>query len=117
MLGVCALVLLLAVGGVVTWRVLGGDSYVVQGASPPTAAQARPGDAAKVLAELVTALQDRDAAAATALGDDDAGDLLASVTANAQALDVVGLDLRYVDEVGAVAEDGSWEAAVDATWR
>ncbi len=35
---------------------------------------------------------------------------------NAGAAEVEDFSLRYVDELGAVADDGSWHAAVDAAW-
>src|SRR5207344_1155006 len=57
------------------------------------------------------------AAARLAPGDDPAAaDLLRAVAGNAADLGLV-VDLRYVDETGAVDPDGSWSAAVAATWR
>jgi hypothetical protein len=66
---------------------------------------------------LVDALDDRDAAAAAAVGGPSSADLLRAVAANAGALDVTDLSLRYVDELGATSSDGRWRAAVAATWR
>ena len=46
-----------------------------------------------------------------------AGRCSTAVVDNARALHVRDFSLRYVDEEGGVADDGSWAAAVDATWR
>ena len=57
-------------------------------------------------------------AAALAPADDPrAGDLLAAVVGNAEALHVEEFTARYVDDVGAVDPAGRWAAAVDLTWR
>ncbi|WP_180933706.1 hypothetical protein [Nocardioides ungokensis] len=80
----------------------------------------QPSEAATALQHLEHAVDDGDPAAARALapsGDDHARSLLGAVAANARALRVRDFTLRYVDEEGGVADDGSWSAAVDATWR
>ncbi|WP_205474701.1 hypothetical protein [Nocardioides sp. SYSU D00038] len=111
-----ASVVLLALVGAVAWLVLRGDTYVAEPDRGVPAA-ASPDEAARVLGELRQALADGDADAAAALGaDDEARSLLAAVARNAAGLRVVDLTLRYVDEVGAVAADGSWQAAVDLAW-
>ncbi len=40
-----------------------------------------------------------------------------AVAANAEALDVTGFSLRYVDETVPLSAAGSWIAAVEVTWR
>ena len=83
---------------------------------PPTA---QAGAAAATVQDLLTALEsgDTDGAADQAIAtDEDAREQLADAAANARALDLIELSARYVDEVGAVAQDGSWTAAVDLTW-
>lgn len=103
--------------------VLDDGGYVV--ADPPpgrpsdqtSGRKALPAPATRVLADLVRAVQDRDADAGAALGDESSAVLLGEVVANARALDVADFDLRYIDEVGAVAADGTWSAAVEVSWR
>ena len=110
---------LLLVAGLVTWSVLDSDPYVA-GQGRPTAPQAEPSLAAAALHDLEDAVVAGDAEAAHALapqGDRGAGSLLTAVVDNARALHVRDFSLRYVDEEGGVADDGSWAAAVDATWR
>ena len=104
--------------GVATWVVLDDPAY---DADPPGAAALRPlpGAAAAALGELVTALRAADPRAAAALappGDDAAAELLTDVADGAGALGL-RVDLRYVDESGPVAADGSWAAEVETTWR
>ena len=86
----------------------------------PDVARANPAGAATALHDLVAALGAGDERAASGLapdGDADAGALLADVARNAQELPLTDLSARYVDEVGAVAADGSWTADVALTWR
>jgi hypothetical protein len=109
---------LLLVAGLLVWGLLDRQPYE---ATPPSApvAQVRPTLAARTLRDLEQAVADRDPGAARGLaadGDDRAAALLASVVANARSLRVRDFTLRYVDEEGALAPDGSWSAAVDATW-
>ena len=109
---------LVLVAGLLVWGLLDRRPYE---ATPPSApaAQVRPTLAARTLRELERAVEDRDAAAARGLaptGDDQAAALLAAVVANARSLRVRDFTLRYVDEEGALSPDGSWAAAVDATW-
>ena len=110
---------LLLVAGLVVWVTLDRRPYE---AAPPAGpvAQVRPTLAAQALRRLERAVEDRDARAAGDLapaGDDRTAALLASVVDNARSLRVRDLTLRYVDEEGALSPDGSWAAAVDATWR
>ncbi|MCY7396023.1 MAG: hypothetical protein LH468_07720 [Nocardioides sp.] len=92
------------------------DSYTVS-AQQEITPQARPALAARSLVDLVDAVRARDAAGASALGDASTAPLLSHVVDNAAALRVEDFTLRYVDEVGAVRADGSWQAAVDVSWR
>jgi hypothetical protein len=115
---VAGLSLLVALAGVTTYALVRDPPYV---APPPRSAapQARPAQAAVALHALVAALEAGDAEAAAGLAPDDdpaAADLLRAVAGNAADLGLV-VDLRYVDETGAVDPDGSWSAAVAATWR
>ena len=83
------------------------------------ASAAQPALAAAALSDLVREIDagDPDAAAGLAPdGDSSAQDLLAAVTHNAERMRVADLEMRYVDELGAVAADGSWTAAVSMTW-
>lgn len=83
---------------------------------PPVVRTASPGEAAAALQALEDAVAEGHEEAAAGLAPEDdagAGALLAAVVANAEALGVRTFDLRYVDQVGAVAPDGSWSAAVD----
>ena len=110
---------LLLVAGLVAWVTLDRRPYE---ATPPAApvAQVRPTLAAQALRRLEQAVEGRDPRAAGDLapsGDERTAALLTSVVENARRLRVRDLTLRYVDEEGAVSPDGSWAAAVDATWR
>ena len=100
------LLVVVLVLGVLVWRHEHAD-YVV----PPSServVQAQPTRAAAALSAF------RAAVAARAGG---ATPLLRELVGNAKALDVEDLTLRYVDEAGPVAADGSWAGAVDATYR
>lgn len=116
------LLTLLSLGLALRW-VLGDGEYVV--ADPPrdqpvdqtSGRRALPAPATRVLADLVGAVEDRDADAGATLGDESSSVLLGELVANAQALDVEDFSMRYVDEVGAVAADGTWSAAVEVSWR
>ena len=115
---VAASVLLLLVVAAVTFLVTRDEDYVASpgGGSRP---DAEPAEAARVLRSLedsVTA-RDPDAAAALGGGSGAGADLLRTVVANAEALDVADFTLRYVDETSATSADGAWTAAVDMTWR
>lgn len=111
--------LLLVAVGLLAWSVLAPDPYVASPPDDPAGETVRPAEAARALSELVEAVEAGDAGAARALAPADdpaAGDLLAAVVDNAQALRVDQLSMRYVDVTGAPA-DGTWTAAVDVTWR
>jgi len=101
------------------WLVGGDEPYRADVSEHPTAPTAQAGAAASAVQDLVQALATGDPDAASDLApaaDSAAGDLLAAVADNARDLGLDELSARYVDEVGAVAQDGSWTAAVDLTW-
>ena len=103
----------------VVWLVGGNEPYRADVSDDPTAPTAQAGAAASAVHGLVQALEAGDADAAADLApatDSAAGDLLAAVADNARNLGLTELSARYVDEVGAVAQDGAWTAAVDLTW-
>jgi hypothetical protein len=109
---------LLLVAGLLAWGALDRQPYE---ATPPSApaAEVRPTLAAQALRRFERAVAERDPGSARDLapsGDARSGALLASVVDNARALRVRDFTLRYVDEQSALAPDGSWSAAVDATW-
>lgn len=96
------------------------EPYRADLSDAPPAPTALAGAAASSVQELVRALEDGDTAAAADLAlasDAEARELLSSVADNARKLRLRDITARYVDEVGAVAQDGSWSAAVDLTWR
>lgn len=110
---------LLAVVAAVAWYATQPDDPYV--APPPEASQQRadPEAATRALDEVVGAVQRGDIAAAAALGvPDDAGSTsqLTALAANADALRIEELSLRYVDETTGVSAEGVWTAAADATW-
>lgn len=111
-----SLFLALVVGLVVV--LVRDDSY--QASRPrATRPEANPAGAASALLDLVDAVEagDADEAAALAPRDDaEAADLLRAVVTNAVRARLGDFTARYVDEVGAVADDGTWTAAVDMTW-
>lgn len=109
---------LLLVVGLVTWVSLKDSPYVAPTPAAPSEHVA-PGLAAEVLLDLQRAVRSRDTAAAEALAPEDdqtARDVLAGIVDNARDARVTDFSVRYVDETGAVAQDGSWSAAVDTTW-
>lgn len=105
---------------VVLALVLGDDTYRVpvredgaDGGRP----SAQPALAASALHTLEHAVESGDPVAAASLAvDEPSRALLDAVVANSRDLRVDDFSLRYVDEVGAVAADGSWRAAVDLAW-
>ena len=110
---------LVLLGGVVVLLVAGPKEYV---APPPDTVvrRAHPDLAVDALDRRVDALGSGDGDEAATLapaGDRAVADLLRAGAANAKALDVTDLGARYVEEVGAVAADGSWHALVELTWR
>ncbi|GAA1523952.1 hypothetical protein [Nocardioides humi] len=92
--------------------------YVAPPPSATTGDVADPAAAADTLARLQTAIRDGDGDAASGLGADAAaGDLLAAVVANAAALGLADVTLRYVTETGRTSGAAGWDGQVAATWR
>ena len=91
--------------------------------SPEASLAQRPVEAAaaaRVLADLEQAVADHDVPAAESLApahDPAARRLLSVLVRNARALDLSSFRLRYQDEVGTIAPDGSWPSTVDLTWQ
>lgn len=118
MVGLSSCLGLLLLAGL-AWWVLRDDTYTAPVPDSPVAS-AQPDAAADALAELVDAVRSGDIGAARALAPEDdpaAAEALAGVVTNAGAARVEDVDLRYVDELGAVGDDGAWSAAVDTTWQ
>lgn len=84
------------------------DTEAIRGSGPEA------GTAARLLDQLTTAITEGDRGA---VDDLSVGGALSHLVPNAQLLRVRDLDMRYVDEVGAAANDGTWLAEVDVTWR
>jgi hypothetical protein len=113
---------LLLVVGLLAWAVTDDDPYVAPAPASPSAAQSvQPALATETLASFQQAVVDDDEDAARALapeGDTDTADRLAGIVRNAGLLQVDDFALRYVDAGDSLARpDGSWSAAVDATWE
>ena len=82
--------------------------------------RASPAAAARLLEGFTAAVAtgDADALAGLAPRDDEtARTRLSGIADNARALDLRGVDARYVDQSGPVAPDGRWEGVVELTWR
>ncbi|NYG56298.1 hypothetical protein [Nocardioides perillae] len=111
--------MVLLVAAVVAVLALRDDTYVAPTPTAPSVAAARPAEAAAALDALARALEDGSPEAAAAVappGDETAAARLAAVADDASALGVGEVDLRYVDALGPVGNDGSWTAEADATW-
>ena len=113
---------LLLVVGLLAWAVTDDDPYVAPAPASPSAAQSvQPALATETLASFQQAVVDDDEDAARALapeGDTDTADRLAGIVRNAELLQVDDFALRYVDAGDSLSRpDGSWSAAVDATWE
>jgi hypothetical protein len=103
--------------GVAAWLTLRTPTYhaPLGGPAPTQASAVR---AATLLHDLETAVRRHEPAAGARLGSSpDAGRALGGVVRNGRALHVAGFSLRYVDQAGGVAQNGSWAAYVDARWR
>jgi len=108
---------LVLVVGLVVWLVRRDSTYHAP-LDTPTAPQASTAEATDLLHALQGAVRRKDAAAGARLGaGPDGSRLLSAVVSNARALHVTGFTLRYVDQQGGVAPDGSWTAAVATSWR
>ena len=83
-------------------------------------ARASPAAAAAALASFVEGVVSRDPDALAELAPPDkpaARDLLTGIGRNAETVDLKAVSARYVDQVGAVAADGSWTGIVELTWQ
>ena len=103
----------------VGWALVDRQAYV---ANPPAqpAVRIQPSLAAQTLQRLERAVEAGDVVAARSLASrtaPGAARLLAAVVTNARSLRVRDLSLRYLDEQGAMSAEGSWQAAVDVSWR
>lgn len=108
---------LVVVVGVVVWLTQRDTTYHAP-LDTPTAPQASAADAARLLHDLESAVRRHDVAAGSRLGAGPAASrALAGVVRNGAALHVAGFSLRYVDQTGGVAPDGSWSADVATSWR
>jgi hypothetical protein len=109
---------LLLVVGLVAWVALDDDEYVAPSPTREarTAAPALAGEALSALEDAVAARRPADAEELADPDDDQAVAQLTELVENATAAHVGDFTLRYVDELGAVDDDGGWQAAVDATW-
>jgi hypothetical protein len=77
-----------------------------------------PSAASATLDRLERALRRGDAEAAAALGaDDEASSQLRAIARTAAALDLSDVSFGYVTDNGRITSDGTWTAAVTATWR
>lgn len=115
-LSLCVLV----AAGLLLWSVVDDDPYVAPTPSASARPEVDPAGAGATLAAFEDAVRGGDAEAARALapaGDDAAGELLAALVDNADRAGVDDFTLRYVDDEGVPAADGTWTAAVDVTWR
>lgn len=109
---------LLLVAALLTWVVLDDDTYVAP-PPPEPGREASPALAASALHRLERAVVALDPARVEDLapdGDEDARALLDALVDNARDARVGEFSLRYVDETGPVRPDGTWTAAVEATW-
>lgn len=87
---------------------------------PTEAPRASPAEAAAALTAFVEAVEQRDGQALAQLAPPQvpaAGELLSGIAANVRSLDLTAVDARYVDQLGAVAPDGSWSGVAELTWR
>ena len=67
-----------------------------------------------------SAVEARDAQALAQLAPPElpaADELLSGIAANVRSLDLTAVSARYVDQVGAVAADGSWTGVAELTWQ
>ncbi|WP_377323309.1 hypothetical protein ACFJIY_01515 [Pimelobacter simplex] len=93
------------------------DDYVAP-RPPGTSDVADPVTAAATVAALQDAIATGDGDAAGALGADaDASTLLAALVANAGALRLGDVTLRYVTETGRTSGSDGWDGQVALTWR
>jgi hypothetical protein len=109
---------LLAVVAGVAWYATRPETYVAP-RPRETAARVAPGPASTALDDLATAVDSGDTGAAAELAATDvaaASAQLIALASNADLLRVEDFTLRYVDEASGISPEGTWTAAVDATW-
>jgi hypothetical protein len=109
---------LLAIVAGVAWYATRPEPYVAP-RPDHTGPLVDSGAATTVLEALTAAVEHGDTTAAGKLAaDDDAASSaqLVALAGNAGLLDVEDFTLRYVDEDSGISPDGTWTAAVDATW-
>ena len=101
-----------------------GDETVAPPRPADGSTDARAGAAQRTLAALVDALHARDAAAAAALATPGARALLESMVANAKALDLDELGLRFVDDQSVLSADdreqfgaSAWAGTAELSYR
>ncbi|MCF6377267.1 hypothetical protein L2K70_06600 [Nocardioides KLBMP 9356] len=95
-----------------------GDRHDVD-PRPVDVPRASPADAASTLDALVAGIDARDATALADLatpGDAAAADVLRGIAATAGSVQLEDVSVRYVDQAGAVAEDGTWSAVAEVAW-
>jgi hypothetical protein len=110
------LALLVGGAGLLVWLTQRDTTYhaPLGGPAPALASAAAAGS---LLHRLEVAVRDGDAPAAARLGaSTGSGETLADVVRNARALRVQDFSLRYVDQAGPVAADGSWAAYAHVSW-
>jgi hypothetical protein len=113
--GLCTFVVLAV--GVGVWLVLRTPTYhaPLNGTPSPTIDEAR---AVSLLTSLQNAVNRDDGPAAARLGATPrARTDLRGVVRNAEDLRVSGFAVRYIDQEGGTAPDGSWAAVVHTQWR
>jgi hypothetical protein len=108
---------LLAIVGGLAWYATRPDPYVAP-RPEHTGPRASPAAATVALDELTAAVEDgrTDAAADLAADEAAATAQLVALATNAGPLRLEDFTLRYVDESSGISPDGTWTAAVDATW-
>ena len=121
MVGLSLAVLLLV--GLATWRLAGSGASGEQPYVAPVPTQAPAGidavGAARVLQQLVAAVGAGDSTAASGLAapdDTTAADRLGQLADVAAASRLRDFTLRYIEEDGGVAADGTWAAVTNVTW-
>ena len=114
--------LVLLGGGALTWSALSRDQQPADfevTLPSGTATTADAGAAALALQDLQRAVTENDLALAADVAGDAPGAraLLTGLVTNADLARITDVQLRYVDEIGAVSADGAWSAAIAVQWR
>ena len=108
---------LLAIVAGLAWYATRPDPYVAP-RPDDTGPRVDSGAATAALEALTTAVESGKSGAAADLAADDAASTaqLVALATNAELLRLRDFTLRYVDEASGISPDGTWTAAVDATW-